>query len=154
MLTYLVEDSMPKVELIVEFMRRNFPEVVVKPFGSYQSGLRAIEDKAPELVLLDMTLPNFDRRPNEREGRLRALGGYELMRKLKLRKLQSKVIIVSQLEEFGTGHETVRFSEIVERCSREFPDLLVGSVYFGQGSTSNWREELGALLASLSKRVA
>lgn len=149
MLTYLIEDSTPKADRIQEFIRDNFPALAVRVYASYQSGLRAMEQQVPELLLLDMTLPNFDREPNVREGRLRALGGYELLRKLKLRNLHSKVIIVSQLEEFGEGLERVTFSEIVTRCSREFPQWLVGSVYFGQGSSSNWQKDLEVLLRSI-----
>jgi len=147
MLIYLIEDSTPKAERIVEFLEKEFHRFSVRTFGSFNSGLSAIEALVPKLVLLDMTLPNFDRRPNTREGRLRALGGYELMRKLKLRRLKPAVIIVSQLEEFGEGSNTVTFPEIVERCANEFPDLLRGSVYFGQGSNSAWQLELAELLS-------
>jgi CheY-like chemotaxis protein len=136
MLIFLIEDSKPKADRIVEFLQKDFHRFSVRAFESYQSGLRAIEVSVADLIVLDMTLPNFDRRPNEREGRLRPLGGYELMRKLKLRGPSSRVIIVTQLEEFGEGPQRVTFEEMVSRCSNEFPDLLLGSVYFGQVSNN------------------
>jgi DNA-binding response OmpR family regulator len=152
MLTYVIEDSTPKADRMVHFLQERFPHLKVRVFGSYHSGLSAIVAEVPALLLLDMSLPNFDRKPNAREGRLRPLGGYELLRKLRLRDLSPKVIIVSQLEEFGKGQDQVTFKEIVERCNGEFPGLMLGSVYFGQGSTSPWQRELGSLLDALSVR--
>jgi CheY-like chemotaxis protein len=148
MLTYLIEDSTPKAERILEFLHIEYPHLDVRVYGSYHSGLVAIVERIPTVVLLDMTLPNFDRSVDSREGRLRPLGGYELMRKLKLRGLKLNVVIVSQLEEFGDGQERVTFEEIMRKCTDEFPGLLVGGVYFGQGAKSTWQLELSALLDS------
>lgn len=148
---YLVEDSGPKAERIVDFLHQHSPDASLQTLGSYHSALEAIERRCPDVLLLDMSLPNFDRGPNRREGRLRALGGYEIMRKLRLRNLTPKVIVVSQLEEFGEGEERITFPEVTEKCASEFPSIFVGSVYFGQGSNSTWPTELSALLGNISR---
>jgi hypothetical protein len=88
-----------------------------------------------------MTIPTFDRGHNKREGRLRPLGGYDLMRKLKLRNTRTHVIVVTQIETFGEGEDEVSFSEISARCKREFPEMFLGSVYFRQGEVT-WQNEL------------
>jgi DNA-binding response OmpR family regulator len=145
MLTYIVEDDSLKAGKLLGFLTDEFPGIRVEAFGSFHSGLRAIESKAPELVILDMTLPTFDRLPGQREGRLRPLGGYDLMRKLRLRRICPKVIIVTQLETFGEGVDQVTFGEMTARCEREFPEMFVGSVYFRQGA-STWHSDLAVLL--------
>lgn len=141
MIVYLVEDDSLKAERMTKFLVSHFPEFEIKVFGSFQSGLRAIEENTPELLILDMTIPTFDRGHNKREGRLRPLGGYDLMRKLKLRNTQTLVIVVTQLETFGEGEDEVSFSEISSRCKREFPGVFLGSVYFRQGEAT-WQDEL------------
>jgi CheY-like chemotaxis protein len=148
-LTYLIEDSTPKAERITEFLERQFPALDVHTFGSYHSGLVAITELLPGIVLLDMTLPSFDRSVGSREGRLRPLGGYDLMRKLKLRNWMLPIIVVSQLEEFGDGQERVTFDEVMRQCAAEFPGLFIGGVYFGQGANSAWQPELERLIRSV-----
>ncbi len=145
MLTYIIEDSPLKAGLLEKFVSENFPQMVTQVKSSYQSGLKAIQNLTPDLVLLDMTLPNFDRLPNAREGRLRPLGGYDMMRKIKLRRLQTRIIVVTQLESFGDGSDEVSFDEMATRCSREFPDIYIGSVYFDQREAA-WQESLDQLI--------
>lgn len=143
---YIVEDNALKASKLIAFLATEFP-MLGNPevFCSYQSGLRAIESVPPSLILMDMTLPTFDRKPNSREGRARPLGGYEIMRKMALKSIASSVIVVTQLESFGEGDEEVGFTDLTERCGREFPGVFAGGVYFDQGDAS-WRNDLLALL--------
>ncbi|MEO3864548.1 hypothetical protein [Rheinheimera fenheensis] len=148
---YIIEDNILKSEQIIDFLNAKFnlDEKEVSVFMSFQSGLKAIESKLPRMVILDMTLPTFDRKPNAREGRLRPLGGYDLMRKMALKGLKCQVIVVTQLESFGDGEDEIGFDEITEKCSSEFPDLFVGSVYFDQGGVT-WRGSLESMIIKTS----
>ncbi len=139
---YVIEDNIVKARQVEAFLSSNFQgPPTVSLYMSFQSGLKAIELSPPELVILDMTLPTFDRKPNAREGRLRPLGGYDLMRKMKLKGLMSKVIVLTQLESFGEGDDVVGFEEITSKCDEEFPDFFLGSVYFDQGGQA-WHQTL------------
>lgn len=141
MLTYIVEDSQLKAELLEKFLAERFPQLTVHVAGSYQSGLKLAEKTPPGLIILDMTLPNFDRLPNSREGRLRPIGGYDMMRKIKLRRIQTRIIVVTQLESFGEGEDEVSFDEMAVKCAAEFSQTYVGSVYFDQREAA-WQDEL------------
>lgn len=148
---YIIEDSPIKATNLISFLT----EVTDEPrdihlFVSFQSGLKAIEANAPDTLILDMTLPTFDRRPNAREGRLRPLGGYDIMRKIKLKGIRTQIIVVTQLESFGDDEDEVSFKEITAQCHREFPDLFLGSVYYDQNGT-NWRPQLLQLLSLVKK---
>ncbi|SAK92952.1 Response regulator receiver domain protein [Caballeronia catudaia] len=145
MLTYVIEDSPAKAAAILQFLAGHYPDASAELFASFQSGLKQVESSTPQLIILDMTLPTFDRVPNGREGRARPLGGYDLLRKLRRRSLNCKVIVVTQLETFGEGEDKITFAEITSICQREFPGLFVGSVYFDQGSV-NWQEQLASLI--------
>lgn len=143
---YLIEDSPIKVLEISSFVSEALPLASVSVFQSYHSGLTALYSGNPDVVILDMTLPTFDRSHGFREGRLRPLGGYELMRKLRLRGVHSRVIVVTQLETFGEGDEQVSLNEVTERCRREFDGMFVGCIYFDQGPKREWRSGLGRAL--------
>jgi DNA-binding response OmpR family regulator len=144
---YLIEDDALKATRLKNFLEEKIPGAAVITFGSFQSGLRAIQNNTPKLVILDMTLPTFDRAGSDREGRLRPLGGYDLMRKIVHHSVRVAVIVVTQLETFGEGSDRVTFSELVERCYRDFPGIFKGAVYFRQAD-SGWQEELLNLIGS------
>jgi len=69
------------------------------------------------------------------------------MRKMKLFNINSKVIVITQLESFGEGNEKVGFEELTDQCWEEFPDFFLGSVYFDQ-SGSAWTANLRDILRS------
>ncbi|MBD0684357.1 MULTISPECIES: hypothetical protein [unclassified Pseudomonas] len=142
---YIIEDDLLKLEKIQAFLRSILPHSDLNNYGSFNSGLRACESDTPDIVILDMALPTFDRQPNKREGRLRPLGGYDLLRKFSLKNLTVKAIVVTQLTEFGDGVEEMSFGEISEVCIEEFPEIFLGSVYFGQASLE-WQSKLKSFI--------
>lgn len=148
MLTYIVEDSPLKAGLIQGYLAERFPNLEIRLTGSYQTGLKLIQASPPKLILLDMTLPNFDRMPNAREGKLRPTGGYDMMRKIKLKGINTSIIVITQLESFGEGEDEVTFEEMTARCTREFPGIFQGSVYFDQRESA-WQESLEQLIENI-----
>lgn len=143
---YIVEDNILKAACISDFFLREYVETFsTTVFGSFQSALKAIETSPPDLIILDMTLPTFDRKPNSREGRMRPIGGYDLMCKMKYKDISAYVVVVTQLETFGEGDEEISFPEITARCDRDFPNFFLGSVYFDQGGI-NWQSNLALLI--------
>jgi CheY-like chemotaxis protein len=154
MIVHVVEDSALKASNICTFFAHAFPTIAQPEVsGSFQSAMRAIMEMKPDLIIMDMTIPTFDRKPNAREGRMRPIGGYDLMCKMKHRAILASVIVVTQLETFGEGDEEVSFSEITSRCEREFPDLFLGSVYYDQSGLS-WQADLEKLVSSLLSKGA
>ena len=141
----LVEDDHQKANEIVAFITEKTLASSLLVFESFNSGLRGVLSDPPDLLLLDMTLPTFDRAPGVREGRLRPLGGYELMRKLDLRSLKVPCIVVTQLEAFGEGTEKVEFDDISARCAREFPLFFLGMVRF-QLAGARWKDDLEEII--------
>lgn len=151
MLIYLVEDDALKAESIRSFLTDYESDSLIHIFRSYQAGLLAIKKTPPDLIILDMTLPTYDRTPNGRAGRLRPLGGYDLLRKVKLHGIRSSIVVVTMLETFGEGSESISYADMTDRCASEFKDSFIGSVHF-QLSNSQWRSELTNLLDQKMKR--
>jgi DNA-binding NarL/FixJ family response regulator len=150
---FIIEDDLLKLKKIEDFLYSMLPDAILNNYGSFNSGLRACENSSPDLVILDMALPTFDRQPNKREGRLRPLGGYDLLRKFSLKELSTKAIVVTQLTEFGDGVEEMSFGEISQICLDEFPEIFLGSVYFGQASLE-WQNKLQDLILKFQGELA
>ena len=150
---FIIEDDLLKLKKIEDFLYSMLPDAILNNYGSFNSGLRACENSSPDLVILDMALPTLDRQPNKREGRLRPLGGYDLLRKFSLKELSTKAIVVTQLTEFGDGVEEMSFGEISQICLDEFPEIFLGSVYFGQASLE-WQNKLQDLILKFQGELA
>lgn len=148
---YIIEDDLLKLRKIEDFLFSILPYATMKNFGSFNSGLKACESAPPDLVILDMALPTFDRQPNKREGRLRPLGGYDLLRKLSLKDIRTNAIVVTQLTEFGDGVEEMSFNDVSSICHDEFPELFLGSVYFGQASLE-WQSKLHVMIKTFEEK--
>ncbi len=146
---YIIEDSCLKAENILATLEMGLSvEQETKHFLSYQSGLKGLLDQAPDIVILDMTLPTFDRKPYGREGRVRPLGGYDLLRKIKYKSIRTKVIVLTQLESFGEGQSKISLDEISDTCRSEFPGIFVESIYFEQTSEA-WKASLLSAVNSI-----
>ena len=91
-----------------------------------------------------MSLPTFDPAPDQRQGRPRPLGGYEIMRKLKRNGLKRRVLVLTALENFGSRIEPVTFEDISRRCKHEFGEMFLGAVRYTQ-SGNMWRADVIAL---------
>lgn len=144
MLIYIVEDDPLKADSLSSFMKSTDEAAIVKVFRSYYSGLSEIMKKRPDLLILDMTLPTYDRTPATRAGRIRPLGGYDLLRKVRLHHASVHAIVVTMLESFGDGDDEISYSDMTKTCQEEFKDMFLGSVFFQLG-ISNWQSELNAI---------
>lgn len=145
----LIEDDLRKAGRIETFLKSCRPEAVVDVYRSYNSGLKALIDNSnADLVILDMSLPTFDQAPDQRSGRPRPLGGYDLMRKLKRRQISPPIVILTALETFGSHTEQFTFNEIARQCSEDFPDTLRGFIYYSQSKTE-WQANLKTIVESV-----
>jgi hypothetical protein len=147
---YMIEDNPLKAENVLVYINDILENVEVYIFESFQSGLKAILKEMPDLIVLDMTIPTFDRSGGDREGRLRPLGGMDLMKKLALRDLDFKAIVVTQLETFGEGDGKRTFEEINALCKSEFKGMYLGGFQYLQGS-NNWKQGLSEVLQHTSE---
>ena len=145
MIINIVEDTEEKLESIVKFLKSNFEIIELRTFGSYQSGLKNLKIAPPDILILDMTIPTFDRNPGKREGRFRPLGGYDIMRKLKLNDVDTKVIVLTHLGSFGEGEEKMSFEGMTTKCKNEFKRMFMGSIRY-RHADERWKDELKTLI--------
>ena len=141
----LVEDDENKRTQIIEFLRESQPARQVRAARSLQSGLDALFDDSPELVLLDMTIPNYDAGPEESGGYMYKTGGWEFLRQMERFDIRTPVIVVTQFEKFGDASDAMDLEELDRRLRSEHQDVYQGFVYYN-AAISGWKAELASLI--------
>lgn len=149
----IVEDDTRKGEAIVGLLEAEFPNASVTLVRSYQSGMRAATDGSPDLMILDMSLPNYDAAPGKRSGKPRPLGGFEIMRKLRRKGVKTLAMVLTQLDHFGDGGQEYDFQGLEVKCRDEFPGTFLRSIHYAQ-SSSDWKAQVVEVVKKLQGALA
>jgi CheY-like chemotaxis protein len=143
----IVEDDENKGVQFSHFMRETFSPIQIKLEKSLQGGLRAIRKERPDLVLLDMTLPNYDPGPDETGGITHIFGGREFLRQMDRFDIDVPVIVVTQFETFGKSPNVMGLRELDQQLRNEHAAVYRGAVYY-HASLRAWKDELRRLVSS------
>lgn len=146
----LVEDDEHKRGHLLKFLARTRPQYAVRDAKSYQSGLRAILSRLPDIVLLDMSVPTFDVSQTDDGGRPQRLGGREILRQLQARGLRVPCLVITQFDSFGEGKGTVTAEQLDEQMTVEHPGVYLGMVAYDPTS-AGWTEALLVKLDAFEK---
>ena len=141
----IVEDDVHKRQQLEEYFRDRAPSVVVHRAVSLIGGLRALRSTSPDIVILDMTLPNHDPEDDGHIGSMLAFGGEEFLRQARRFNVNAKVVVVTQFETFGDEDHAKERHELEADLALTFPDIFGGMVYY-HASLSGWADELDALV--------
>jgi CheY-like chemotaxis protein len=136
----IVEDDEDKRSKIVELVREHFTKFEIVEARSFQSGLRAVEEDNPDLVILDMTMRNFDKSPTEDGGRPHPFAGREILRQMKRERKMIPTVIITQFEEFGDDENKVTLPQLTSELEERFPNYR-GTVEY-RHHIDAWRGEL------------
>jgi len=140
----VIEDDENKLLQLCNFLRTRFHGVEVETARSLQSGLRQARGDGFSLILLDMTLPNFDATPDDPGGQTRNFGGKEFLKQLDRFDMRVPVIVVTQFITFGSGAQAIRLEDLDKELKQAFGHNYVGCVYY-HTSIHRWKEELEQL---------
>lgn len=141
----IVEDDENKSSQILQFMAERFPHATLRTARSLQSSIRQLLEKPPDLVLLDMTLPDYDTGPDEPGGHLHPLGGSEFLSQMERFERIIPVIVVTQFETFGKGAQAMNVGALERLLQKEHPRVYRGLVYY-HAAVQGWRQRLDLLV--------
>lgn len=137
----IVEDQEAKAGNLKDFISSQYSDTVIDIAQSYQSGVEEGISGDYDLLLLDMTLPNFDRKPGEEGGITRMKGGQLIIEELVENNISFKCAVVTQYETFD--------NETIEDVDSQMKDIC-GDCYYGyvkyNNSDENWKEELKIII--------
>lgn len=141
----LIEDDIKKIDDISSFIK-GYPEscsLTVK--RSYQSGLREILKSNYDLILLDMSMPTFEKTENEPGGEFEKFAGLKILKEMSRRGKMSKTILITMFDDFGEGEKSITLEDMNSALLRDFPDMYLGAVYYNS-SENTWKDKLGSFL--------
>jgi CheY-like chemotaxis protein len=141
----LVEDNENKRAQLESFIQESWPASQVVVAISLQGGLRIAKGTPFDVIILDMTLPNFDVGTDDSGSLIHPLGGKEFLRKMKRGKIETPVVVVTQFETFGRGLERLDVESLRSSLADEYRGLCVGTVYY-DSAIDTWKEEIAGLI--------
>lgn len=145
----IIEDDEPKMREMKNFIDSlNLKvDVLITQCMSYQSGLRSIILKTPDLILLDMSIPTYDRCGTDpKGGPPKPFGGRDILREVKRKMLNCKVIVVTQYAVLkDSDKEEKTLEELKTTFEENFPSHFLGTVFY-KHSEDSWQEPLRSLI--------
>lgn len=142
----LVEDNHFKREKIIEFIRP-LSDTAIFEAASYNMGLTIASAERFNLIILDMSMPTFDRTEAESGGRFRVFGGRDIAMRLKKQNKLSPFVILTGYSDFSDGRDKLSLGQINDLLAM-FGEDYKGTIFF-ESASSVWKEELTSVIESL-----
>ncbi|WP_256009440.1 hypothetical protein [Desertivirga xinjiangensis] len=141
----LIEDDEKKTEDIREFVTKSRCVSKFEVKESYQSGIKELLRERYDLLLLDMSIPTFDKSLEESGGYYEKFGGYKVLKEVSRKKKAIKTVLITMFDDFGESDESVTLNQIDASLKQEFPDFFLGSVFY-HATENKWQEELNKII--------
>ena len=147
----IVEDDQNKINQLNEFLNNTCPNDSIVIKNSFNSGLKEIISNRADCLILDMSMPTFDKTPIEKGGSFRMYAGKEILRQMERRKIKIPVILVTQFDLFGPEDDRKSLAELSEELSFVYNDMYRGAVYYNPAH-NNWKDDLQKKLFEILDR--
>ncbi len=135
----IIEDHKHKIDELSKFLKDSIPNVTYEVRMSYHSGLKEVvlNHNKYDLILLDMSMHNYDIAKNETGGDPIPLAGQLILNQMYNKEINTKVIVVTMFETFAGK----KLEDLDTSLSKEFSDIYIGYVYFS-ASEGRWKNDL------------
>jgi CheY-like chemotaxis protein len=143
----LVEDNFFKREKVMDFLRSQGETDVVEA-ASYNSGLSMALSERFDLLILDMSMPTFDRTESDMGGRFKVLAGKEIVAKLKRQNCLVPFVILTGFADFSVDADNLNLDQINDLMSLT-GDAYRGTIFF-DSANSTWNNYLKCIIENLS----
>lgn len=137
----MIEDNEHKRKKLKDFILSFDVEIVIEEASSYTTGLDKCLNNSYDLLILDMTMPTYDKSSTESGGRFRTYGGKDIVRKLKRKNKNIPFIIVSQYPKFNENSKTLSLQELGNMLESYVPTYYLATIFYDT-SSSNWKKTL------------
>lgn len=144
----MIEDDEDKARTIQMFIEAEYPGSLAAVAKSLNGGLRALISGQGrlDLVLLDMSMPNYDVAPEEPGGGTpESFAGQELLAQMKLRGIEIPVIVITMFDKFGEANGRISLDQLAQQLRREYGRTYKGYVYYN-AAQEGWKPSLRTLI--------
>lgn len=141
----LIEDDKKKIQDIKDFLfeRYDYIKLVIKE--SYQTGLRELVLNNYDLLLLDMSIPIWDKKNYESDGDYQKFGGYLILKEIVRKKKPINTILITMFDDFGESDTSITLTQLDNLLKEEFSDMYFGAVFYSSRE-GKWKQELNILI--------
>lgn len=144
----LVEDDEHKMNDIISYIDTLKKNIIIESARSVESGVQAAVDNQFDLILLDMTIPNFDITEKSDGGKSYKNGGEIIVKELLDEEVVFRCAVITQYETFN--NETI--DQIGQRIHQLCGDDYLGYVKYST-NTESWRQGLKELIEHVENIV-
>ncbi|MGJ0290546.1 response regulator [Aliarcobacter cryaerophilus] len=134
----IIEDNEHKRKKIKDFILNISANIHIDEAYSYTTGLKKCLHNEYHLLILDMTMPTYEKSHSESGGTFRTYGGKEIIRQLKRKNKELPFVIVSQYSKFSDNTTTLSLDEISQQLKEISPNFFIETVLYDT-SSSNWK---------------
>ena len=137
-----IEDNPQKLKQVCDYLDQQYDNIELTVRKSYNSGLRElIKNNSYSLILLDMSLPNYDIEPGESGGDFEKYAGKFLLSEMYRRDITTNVLIITMYLNYVD-------EEFSSELKDNFPNYL-GVVYYNVKEPDGWKNELKVKIDNL-----
>lgn len=144
----IIEDNILKREKIEEFISLKY-DCSFSCAGSYNSGLKLALSGGFDFMILDMSMPTFDRTDLSHGGRFRTLAGHEIALRLAKQKRLMPFLVLTGYTDFSVNSQ----SWSIERIDNELRSISIeykGCIIF-DAVDSVWQDRLSEIIDKETK---
>lgn len=137
----LVEDSPHKASKVIEYINTLNLNISITHNLSFSSGSKAVENDVYDLILLDLSLPTYDKVGSESGGRFRTFGGREIARKAFRNKKTTKILFITQYSAFSDKGKSYSFEGYKTDLAND-KNINFGGMILYHSASSSWKDSL------------
>lgn len=142
----IVEDNKNKLLRLKEFIIgiQLAEDIEFTEANSFTSGIRKINEKSWDVIILDMSLPTYDITHRENGGDKKPVAGKEIIKRMIHKNIMIPVIIVTQFETFGENRITLDI--LNEEFENKFKKVWKGTIFY---EGEEWQDGLDQILRDI-----
>lgn len=145
----LIEDDKKKSDDIINYINNTFTNSEILLKESYHSGLKTLIREPFDLLLLDMSMPTWDRSPSEAGGEYEKFGGIKILKELARKKKLLPTILITMFDNFGESDNSITLNQMNTVLKNDYGDLYLGSVFY-RSDISQWQTDLTLLMNTVA----
>lgn len=142
----VIEDNPLKREKIVDFITSEI-KANVSEAASYNSGLTIASENTFDFIVLDMSMPTFDRSGITHGGRFRSLAGKDVATRLSRDNKLVPFVVLTGYTDFSTESQNLSLEQIDDLLT-VLGENYKGCIFF-DSTNSLWKEKLSEIIESL-----
>lgn len=139
----IIEDDKIKIEKLSLLLR----DYDLELRESFQSGLNALRSETYNLLILDMTIPLWEKENNDINQNYEQFGGEKILREMKRKKIFVPVVLFTMFDKFPIGNEVMTFEQLSSKYKENF-DFYIDAVYY-DSRNDDWKNNLLNLIKTL-----